>query len=76
MKYLAPIILSLQLIVNPTTVDDIEAGSKIEKNIIAIGGSIVIDGNGVTHWYIGGMDKGSIHYCNTHNEYERVEIEW
>ena len=76
MKYLAPIILSLQLIVNPRTIDDIEKDQKPRKNIITLDGSILIDKNGVTHWYIGGIGEGNIHYCNTHNGYEKVDIKW
>ena len=61
----------------PLEIDDIEVNLDNEKNTVSLDKSIVIDNTGLMHWYIGGMDdKTHIHYCNIHNEYEKVEIEW
>tara|TARA_Y100000296_G_C5080144_1_gene209513 strand:+ start:478 stop:708 length:231 start_codon:yes stop_codon:yes gene_type:complete len=76
MKYLAPIILSLQLIVNPRTIDDIEKNDSSKVAMINVTKSILIDNSGIRHWYIGGITRGDIHYCNVHNIYEKVDIKW
>jgi len=61
----------------PLEIDDIEVDWENKKNLVNEWNSIVVDNTGLIHFYIGGMDdETNIHYCNIHNQYEKVEIEW
>jgi len=69
-------ILCIVPLAMPLEIDDIEVDWENKKNLVNECNSIVVDNTGLIHFYIGGMDdKTNIHYCNIHNQYEKVEIE-
>jgi len=70
-------ILCILHLTMPLEIDDIEVDWENKKNLVNECNSIVVDNTGLIHFYIGGMDdETNIHYCNIHNQYEKVEIEW
>jgi hypothetical protein len=75
MRYLIPIIFCLQLISNPSSINELEINWDNEKNKINSDKSVVIDNTGEIHFYIGGMGEDKLfHFCTIHNIYEEVSI--